>query len=111
MLHSGSAGKFVVQDGTNDLITIARSTGKTVVRGDIVIGNIAENRTASVVSTNSSATLLVESKSNGDASVDVKAASGRNAVLSLNEGAASYQLMADGRAGKFVVQKFKFFCR
>ena len=96
---------LVFSDGSNDLLSVSRTTGDTTIRGDITVGgdNQTGTKVLSISSNDGPATLNIESGGSGVASIAVKSPAGRDATLSLTEGANSFELKHRASEAKFVL--------
>jgi len=107
VVNSGSTGRLVIRDNTNDLLSIDRDTGLAAVRGDLTVGGegTAGAVAATIRSTNDTATLVVESGgATSNAGVVVKTREGQNASLTLEESPGkSFSLVNHGAGDRLVV--------
>jgi len=102
--NAATADQFKISDGTYDLLTVARTTGSSVFRGDVTVGAASGARAMTVKSTSGASTMTVASGGSGVAQVLVQAPSGVDSVLKLTEGANTYELLNDASAGKFAIR-------
>jgi len=97
ILHRGSLDQFVITDGTNDVLTIAATTGNTALRGNLTVGSAGTGeRKATIQSADSNAQLNVVSALSGTASISATAANGQSSKLVLASGSNSFEVVNDG---------------
>jgi hypothetical protein len=106
MTHSAAANKFALTDGTNDLLTIARSDGAVVTRGDITIGGTGNSgpKALSVSSSDSAASVAIKSGGSSAASMSVTSPNGQDASVTLTETAGrSWYMKSDASSNHFAI--------
>ena len=116
ILNDATMDKLVIRDETHDLFFVDPTTGDVTVRGDLTVGGSQTgSRSATVRSTDSSASMVVSSDKGSaqltvqagllhDAVISVIVQTGADARLDLTQGNSTMSLMHDGTTDKFVVR-------
>jgi len=103
LLHRGSDNTFAVNDGTNDVFTVAHSTSDATLRGGLTVGGGPGARAITVKSTNGSAALEVSAASSGTASISATAATGQNSKVVFASGSSKFELVNDAASDKLKI--------
>jgi hypothetical protein len=103
VMNSGSADALLVRDNTNQLLSIARVSGTTTLRGNMAIGNSTGSKSMTVKSTSGSATLTADGAMG--ATIAVKAGSSQEASISLSSGTKSVSMVTDYAGDKFALKQ------
>lgn len=98
LANRGSSGELVVQDGSTDVLKIARSSGNAVMRGSLTVGNTTGARSLTIKSTNANAALNINADTSGAALITATAASGQDSKLALVSGTSTIEVINDGAA-------------
>jgi hypothetical protein len=101
--NQGSQGKLIIDDGSNELVSVQRATGTTTLRGDLTVGMANGTRAATIVSQNAAATLAVVSGGSGVATVQAESPSGVDSRLRLSQGAQHFDVAHSASQSKLVV--------
>jgi uncharacterized phosphosugar-binding protein len=108
--NDASRNSLVLTDSnSNDLITVAHTSGDIAMRGDVVIyGNTrvggygtTGNRTTQLISQTAEAQMVVSSGGGSPASLQVRAPTGASSTIHLTNGAREFQLKNDGADDTF----------
>jgi hypothetical protein len=103
--NAAASDVLAFTDGSNNLLTLARSTGAAVFKGDVTVGSTTGSRGLTIKSTTGAATATVQSGGSAEATVLVKSQSGVDAVMKLTTGSNSFEIANDASANKLAIRE------
>ena len=107
MLHDGSHQSFVIKNNVSNLLSIDRTTGKTILSNDVTVGGVTKQGVASmsVVSSTAGSTVAVTAGGTADGTVHIQAVTGVDAKLTLAKGGnKSFEIVNEALMDKFVIR-------
>jgi len=106
MVNKAYQSKLFFTDGTNDLMSLSRTDGAVVTRGDVTVGGTTSTgaKTLTVASSDSTASVAIQSAGANAASLSVTAPLGQDASLTLEEvSGRAWKLTSDASSNAFTI--------